>query len=76
MIYITNLFQVIHIAPPRASPRRHLNKFTSLTTPKNFLIKREDKIIQSHSESVNSERESQYSDLTLTEHNIDRTPQI
>ena len=51
------------------SSKRHSKKFTSLTIPKNFLTKREDRIIQPHSEFVNSERKARRElDLTLAEH--------
>lgn len=59
MIYITNLFQVVYITPFRISSKRYSKKFTSLTIPKNLLTKREDRIIQSHSEFVNSEKKGQ-----------------
>lgn len=54
VIYITNLFQMIYVTASRVSSRKHSKKFTSLIIPKNFLIKREDRIIKSHSEPVNS----------------------
>lgn len=58
-IYITSLFQVVYITSFRISSKRHSKKFTSLTIPKNFLTKREDRIIQPHSEFVNSEKKGQ-----------------
>ena len=59
VIYINNLFQVVYVTPFRISSKRHSKKFTSLMIPKNFLTKREDRIIQSHLEFVNSEKKGQ-----------------
>lgn len=61
---------MVYITPFRISSKRHSKKFTSLTIPKNFLTKREDRIIQPHSEFVNSEKARRELDLTLAEHKI------
>lgn len=56
---IYNLFQVTDITPSRISSRRYSKKFTSLINPKNFLTKRENRTIKSHSEPINFWKEIQ-----------------